>query len=849
MKKSYSTLLIIGAVVATMTIAHATNYVAPRKASATAPEDVTSKIVNPNFDEDADGWIDGAETVNKRNGTWGANWYQTSQPGFEGAHLNVWAPGILEGRSYQTVQNLSPGVYKMTIAAWSNRTGDYVFLGNDSLNVSDPQTYTVMSYTDTDNIDLGMIHHDTDATWCGFDQVTLLYYGDGIDAYRMWLNDVKEAGPDTQAYSQKTVRTAYEDIVDKGNSATTKDEIIPVISQMKSAGQLLTESQEVYAGFKILLDSAKTVADNTSGEYANALQAYVKSCTVLDDGLLDAEGIDAEEKKLENLITNAVKYGRGKGADCTDYIVNADFSEGKGSTVTGWQTDPAVSTSGLNVGNQCSSVWQDNFDTYQMISGISNGIYKLEAHAFYRTGTPEEVYSDTGTDNVNAYLYLNSAKNKVKNIFGDYLTEAFSGSFQVPVLDSEGNDMFVPSNQVGAAYAFAQGKYNNEVYGIVTDGTMRIGVKAYGTVPVNSMTIFSNFRLTYEGKDAMLLKSMIDDKVAEANSLAESNQISSVCNEMVKAAVETAQNVSVDDGYDALLPVYSGLVAATDTAQASYDLRQELVTALNDMLMTLDEKSSLAQTEALEAAAVVATVIQGHIDANDYEDSDIAGMKKQMSDAILGLASKDCPLDVSQYLVNADLEDGLEGWTDAAGADYYVTKNWLSSVNKTGNTSFNGYYMDISGVAVNGRVYQVADVPNGQYQVTFYAFTNADDVFIYANEDSTKITSGVTTEDTFFNGCMYTASTYVSNGKIEVGMILHPTSYDFWSGFDNVTLTYYGKDPEKEAAGISTVSKSSISNDNIYNLSGVKVGTTDNISAGKLPKGVYIIKGRKVVIK
>ena len=80
-------------------------------------------------------------------------------------------------------------------------------------------------------------------------------------------------------------------------------------------------------------------------------------------------------------------------------------------------------------------------------------------------------------------------------------------------------------------------------------------------------------------------------------------------------------------------------------------------------------------------------------------------------------------------------------------------------------------------------------------------------------------------------------------GQLTLG-IKEPTSGTTWLVWDNFTLTYQGPAPDR----IEQIVNSKSSNSECFDLSGRKI-IKGNLLTSKLPKGVYIINGRKVVVK
>ena len=65
-----------------------------------------------------------------------------------------------------------------------------------------------------------------------------------------------------------------------------------------------------------------------------------------------------------------------------------------------------------------------------------------------------------------------------------------------------------------------------------------------------------------------------------------------------------------------------------------------------------------------------------------------------------------------------------------------------------------------------------------------------------------------------------------------------PAKYD-----DAIYMNFYKKG---SSSGITTIQRE-IENDVVYNLQGVKVGSRNELKS--LPRGIYIIGGKKVVVK
>ncbi len=141
----------------------------------------------------------------------------------------------------------------------------------------------------------------------------------------------------------------------------------------------------------------------------------------------------------------------------------------------------------------------------------------------------------------------------------------------------------------------------------------------------------------------------------------------------------------------------------------------------------------------------------------------------------------------SVVVQNADFDYGKAAWTNTTQA-----QNCLIAHNQTGAIEGN-FFESWDANSYTGEIVQELHVPNGTYRLEAAAFRNSlangytgennEAVSLFANEDSTPITSD-TPKD-------YTVSTYVSDGVLRIGLRANQRHYK-WMGIDRVRVTYYG---------------------------------------------------------
>ena len=202
------------------------------------------------------------------------------------------------------------------------------------------------------------------------------------------------------------------------------------------------------------------------------------------------------------------------------------------------------------------------------------------------------------------------------------------------------------------------------------------------------------------------------------------------------------------------------------------------------------------------------------------------------------------PLSISPLLASPDFAgNGWPGWT--------VTGTW-------GNQRFNGaaevwHSTDFS------MQQTLTGLPAGSYTVTCQMAngegSNTGYLFATAGGETTKAVVKQSCAGSDFDtqrnkmasdatyGQLSVNVTVGDEGQLTLG-IKEPTSGTTWLVWDNFTLTYQGPAPDR----IEQIVNSKSSNSECFDLSGRKM-IKGNLLTSKLPKGVYIINGKKVIVK
>ena len=179
--------------------------------------------------------------------------------------------------------------------------------------------------------------------------------------------------------------------------------------------------------------------------------------------------------------------------------VNSNFDH-----ITGWYNDAGVKESSDDQ-YFLQILKKTDANIYQVLTGMDDGYYKLEADVYYYPTDLFSTYEEAPTANP-AYLYINESKQLVPNSFDAiYLetTQTLKG-WDKKIGRNGANDGDTeynrPYNQTGIVSALATGKYHVELITQVTGGTIRAGLTGEGST-ILWMGV-DNMNLTFLGADA-----------------------------------------------------------------------------------------------------------------------------------------------------------------------------------------------------------------------------------------------------------------------------------------------------------------------------------------------------------
>ncbi len=853
------------------------------------PLDMTEQyVVNYTFDENADGWL--YTTGAKNHGVATNKVDEDAAAGgtnFTGKFWENWHTAAYSGKMYKVINNVPNGIYSLSLGAFSDvNPAAYVYANNDSVAVTSdkPATYVVWSVVDANSIEIGLKKPEAKGVWMGMDNARLKYYGNSLDSYKMYISNITtpvEEYETEDVYVQKELLDIYKATIEKTKDYNTKEEILASAPAIKEANNAIQANVAAYAEYAAAVAEAEKYfeehpdlegeevdlvvwylqgADEPNEDYANGCAKYI-----LENCLLSTEEVLAEIERLAFMKEDAINKGMKDGTDCTGLVVNADFKDTAGK---GWQNPDGVTLHGGLDEFPCAEAYEKAFDVYQDVE-VQNGLYEVSVNAFYRPGANG---SYDGTETVPAEIYLNDFATPVQHIMQDCSEEpAYTTSdWQTDYQTTAG---WVPNSMNGASTAFSAGRYKQVVYGLVTGGKLRLGIRSTATTGDSRWCLWSNFKLTYKAKNEEALASVIASFAETAEELLNEAMFAADMEALDNAVKEAQKATDGETMYDALIALNNSIT----TARASIAAYTNLNDALSSLLDAISEYQNTASAEALDQANSLADEINGNMDDYTFAEAEAKIEEIKIAKARLRIPAYDNPTDDNPADVTAAIEnpsfennDGT-GWEGTALAfqtytnaehynknyDTYQTLYGLEA--GTYRLSVKGYYR--AGSAAADYAAFTSENPAASQHAFLYATTSESSASVAiqlasAGASDTKMGGDETsvTSSLYIPNNMLAASLYFEveekynnsliinvpeDGILRIGVKKNVAISNDWSIFDDFQLWYFGKNstqtPNDDAVSIESVDNAaSVIAAEYYTLGGVRVATPQ--------KGINIVK-------
>ena len=716
----------------------------------------------------------------------------------------------------------------------------------------------------------------TDTDWVMFDNFKLTYYGDAAESYQFWLDEMKKDATDySNAAASVQYKQAYLAAYDA--KVSNKQEALAAMMEVQAATEVISTNISLWKQLTELRSQAMTYVVGFDYEGLDAAGDLSDYLTEVDDNLLnqDESNRTASNEELQAAIDQILqmietvkeeaKNALKPGGDATSYMVNPDFSEG----TNGWTIE---SNGGGNVQSTAGTfeAWHStNFDIYQEVSDLPLGVYEISVQGYVRYLDGQNSINAKGStpEDIPIYIYMNEAKTKFPNWF-DYPQE--SGFFSevtgaTYLTDDMGYEY--PDNTTAAAAAFAKGDYTVSAYGLVANqgDILRVGVKGNPSA-AEFWPCFDNFKLTYRGYTADVVKPILEESLVEAQEKSTGMTTKTAKAQMDEAIAAAQAALGGDDG-KAMFDALSMLTLAVNAVEEGSILCKQLNTAVEDLLFVASESESSKVIDAQNLVSEITTKLE----ASDLTEEDIAAyiekinkMKVdiQLSDDYLN-ATDENPADVTAFIqtpsfskyVDGEETNSIEGWT--AKGYKFGNSDQLSALALESWESELSMYQDITGLPngiyvlkVNG--WQRTTTPTYLYAVSegqYYSkelITQQEGLPEGYNAPSSLIEAASMFDETTY---MNELVVKVTDETLRIGILKEESNSSDWIVMDNFQLFYHGNastlEPEPGPLAVNDIVSAPVQKVEFFTLDGRKTSTLHNgivIRKTTLSDGTIVVK-------
>ena len=414
---------------------------------------------------------------------------------------------------------------------------------------------------------------------------------------------------------------------------------------------------------KELLENAEAIGANVAAETA----VYNNTSSTLEE--LNAAIKSAEEaiekRQQEQAQGNYENATVANPVDVTSlFIKNPTFT---GSKYDNWSGD---AFGGYNP-KENAEHYNKTYNTWQELTGLKEGVYRVNVHAFYRAGNAEPAYENYKAGNeaskyakIFAVTGKDSLVNSIASPYSAGLTEKLATGNWNSATDAEtGVTYFIPDNMVAADEFFSAGYCNdNSVLVVVTNEQLKIGVRKDKTIG-GDWSIFDDFSLTYygNGDDAYeLAAKSISSTLPDYSNLDENTVFTQSLMDTYLAA---KQALTTTTGKDAV----KAAIAAAQEAAAAIELNIELWQKYQNLCKKAKQVAANEDynESARESLADYEMDLADNLNARVLTDEELQALCDEIEAAIdNAIRTPKDGADVTSYLVNADFSTNDDtGWT------------------------------------------------------------------------------------------------------------------------------------------------------------------------------------------
>ena len=784
--------------------------------------EVTDLLTNSDFEDGANGWtIVGGNKIAATAADYG---YHATN------FIENWvgAPSTLGDQDWSQTIQVPNGIYVIKSLAHAILQSDadlvpegvFIYANKDEIPVTTthqnpPAEYSLSTVVTDGRLKIGYRIASCNVNWAAWDYVRVYQYVADTEeeAKFLWIQDELQ---DTKAPAEELLSGHMQ--MSLANTLAAKLDAIAGVATLAEAEALLAEIKALMEDAKASISAyehlAKTIevaAAELEKDYPEGVDEFEAAIDAAEEFLEAANGnveeVEALIAKLnDDMFTYQMLNANGTiRFDVTEkFMTNPTMRTG----AQGWEG----SRPGLEF--EVQEFYESDFDMYQTLTDIPNGMYEVCVQGFYRKTWNDSgaAYQD-GTEEISAELYANNASVPMLSLYkytasgmGVTNSSVLNDYLNMRVSTNEAFNLINPETEM-PYYA------ENSLVVVVQDGTLKIGLRNEGH-EAGSWCTFRDFKLYYYGNfpAAVLLMNIQNAQawLEEYGSIVPATTVA----ELEDAITEAEDYTEIGDYEDEIV---NEQIAKFDAVFAGAKHVLSMMNQLKSMLLTAEELMAREYPglDALSVAYEIASdlvedgaeveLAEGQTTEQFYIEAVAAFQEAINAYYASQVASKENGADYTHLLPNPNFEKkGNWTWSVIGGG----TDQWNGGCrpNEDGGSNRQGVNLWGWGLSSVDVHQELTNLPNGLYKVSAELITQAGyatDQHVYAVGVAMTTSKALEVEGwDSYEWEELTTEEYavVLDGKLTIGAAssLGGSNSEGWFQATNFKLYYYGEASDED---------------------------------------------------
>ena len=344
----------------------------------------------------------------------------------------------------------------------------------------------------------------------------------------------------------------YEAYLEEVENAEDIEEMFVKYYKTKDFWKNVETSAQVYLRYMTAVADLRAYLDNApldDSEALETLKSYLDDEEepaaekfpngsynyIVENHQLTDSAVYAEIDYVAELKTAAVTQSYAPGADITAMLKNPTFAKNS----DGWLGDSSIVQNTATYYDSARRYYygiesvSTSFNIYQSFSGLKNGVYLFEVNGSFRAA------GDYLSNNHAAKIYANENETYIQTGVEGYIPkDSAVDNVNIHITGTNPDKLYISEEgdtlgyilwcHNGAAFAGMANTYNNAIVANVTDGNLTVGITNPNTATPGAKdierVILSNARLTYLGElggelAAEGVEKAVANDIARANTL------------------------------------------------------------------------------------------------------------------------------------------------------------------------------------------------------------------------------------------------------------------------------------------------------------------------------------------